>query len=107
MKFSKLQKNYDQFQTQPYEIAEIMLKSLFLDIILRIWLSFASVYANGQAFVFSLLYNKIIWICMPKKSKNTRKRLIDLNNYNLSTESVEEKPALELRSLLVRKAETI
>ena len=44
---------------------------------------------------------------MPKKSKNTRKRLIDLNNYNLSTESVEEKPALEVRSLLVRKAETI
>ena len=29
MKFSKLQKNYDQFQTQPYEIADIMLKSLF------------------------------------------------------------------------------
>jgi len=41
---------------------------------------------------------------MSKKTKNTRKKLIDVNNYNLSTESAEEKPVLEIRSLQVRKA---
>ena len=107
MKFSKLQKKLWTVSDSALQNYRHYAKISLLGIILRIRLSFASVYANGQAFVFSLLYNKIIWICMPKKSKNTRKRLIDLNNYNLSTESVEEKPALEVRSLLVRKAETI
>lgn len=44
---------------------------------------------------------------MPKKPKNNRKKLIDVGNYNLSTGEVEEGPAVEFRSLTLRKTQAL
>jgi hypothetical protein len=46
---------------------------------------------------------------MPKKAKNTRKRIINIGigNYNLSTGDPEDPPTLDFRSLTLRKMETL
>lgn len=44
---------------------------------------------------------------MPKKTKNTRKRLIDVGNYNLSTGEVDEGPQAEFRSITLRKTQAL